>query len=513
MILACLFVAVLLAIGFALRNRFGIFDKIYIPASVIAGTIGLAVIQWAQLFPLPPVVKRHFEASVETLGKWPVFLIAVVFAAMLLQSHSGRRRIGMRATACEAIMVWIIALGQTAIGLLLTWLVIQPFYDVPNSFGMLIETGFAGGHGTATAMGQVFEMPQIDFPVGRDLGLLMATVGLVYGTISGIFWINVALRLKLATTNDETKTPFESNRVGDTLASDSQSYNAEKPGSVARLCQKRGLTLWRAPQNPEQNGVPGEGQTPFLTRYTLQLIVIAAAFAIGFAAQAVVGMIAAGLDPAPLPDAVAPADQPPASPVLQRLRWVSLVGSFPLFIYTLLGGWTVARLLKAFQRSQWLDGKAGATISGWAMDLLVVAALATLNVQAVASYLFPMTVLFLGGAVWSAVCLLLLSPRILAKSHWFELGLINYGMSTGTTATGFVLLRLVDPQLTTDAAKQYALAAPFSAPMVGGGLITIGLPLLLLEQFPIGLSAIVTSAVVGGLILLAMRLARRQALG
>jgi len=481
MILACLFVAVLLAIGFALRNRFGIFDKIYIPASVIAGTIGLAVIQWVSLFRLPPVAERHFESSVETLGKWPVFLIAVVFAAMLLQSHSGRRRIGMRATVCEAIMVWIIALGQTAIGLLLTWSIIQPFYDVPNSFGMLIETGFAGGHGTATAMGQVFEMPQIHFPVGRDLGLLMATVGLVYGTISGIFWINVALRLKLATTNDETKTPLESNRVGDPLASESQSYSAEKPGPVAR--------------------------------YALQLIAIAAAFAIGFAAQAVVGMIAAGFDPAPITNAVAPADQPPASPVLQRLRWVSLVGSFPLFIYTLLGGWTVARLLKGFKRSQWLDGQAGATISGWAMDLLVVAALATLNVQAVASYLFPITILFLGGAVWSAICLLLLSPRILAKSHWFELGLINYGMSTGTTATGFVLLRLVDPQLKTDAAKQYALAAPFSAPMVGGGLITIGLPLLLLEQFPIGLSAIVTSAVVGGLILLAMRLARRQALG
>jgi len=478
MILACLFVAVLLAIGFAMRNRFGIFDKIYIPASVIAGTIGLAVIQLVPLFSLPPTAKQLFTAAVETLGRWPVFLIAVVFAAMLLQRHAGRRPIGMRATICEAMMVWIIALGQTAIGLLLTWLFIQPFYDVPNSFGMLIETGFAGGHGTATAMGQIFSTPQINFPVGRDLGLLMATVGLVYGTVSGIFWINVALRWKLATISDETKTPLESSRAGDTLANDSQSYTTVNRGPVAR--------------------------------YTIQLVAIAVAFAIGFAAQATVGMIAAGLDQPPATGAVAPTDQTTASPVLQRLRWVSLVGSFPLFIYTLLGGWTVARLLKGFKRSAWLDGHAGATISGWAMDLLVVAALATLNLQAVAAYVVPITVLFLGGAIWCAVCLLLLSPRILAKSHWFELGLINYGMSTGTTATGFVLLRLVDPQLKTDAAKQYALAAPFSAPFVGGGVITIGLPLLLLEQFPTGLSAIVISAVVAGLILLAMRLARHQ---
>jgi ESS family glutamate:Na+ symporter len=144
------------------------------------------------------------------------------------------------------------------------------------------------------------------------------------------------------------------------------------------------------------------------------------------------------------------------------------------------------------------------------MDLLVVAALATLNLQAVAAYLFPMTVLFLGGAVWCAVCLLFLSPRILAKSHWFELGLINYGMSTGTTATGFVLLRLVDPQLKTDAAKQYALAAPLSAPMVGGGLITIGLPLLVLQRVPIGVSAVLLSAIVSGLIFAGIRLARKS---
>jgi ESS family glutamate:Na+ symporter len=478
MILACVFVAVLLAIGFALRNRFGIFDKIYIPASVIAGTIGLAVIQLIPLFSLPESADRHFNASVETLVKWPGFLIAVVFAAMLLQRNSGRRRIGMRATVCEAIMVWIIALGQTAVGLLLTWLVIQPFYDVPNSFGMLIETGFAGGHGTAAAMGQVFTTPQIDFPVGRDLGLLMATVGLVYGTISGIFWINLILRLKLATIDKPETASLERG----TIVNDESIAAGTKPD--------------------------GAGNLSIASRYMIQILAIATAFAIGFSVQGIVGMVAVGLDQPEVVDISMPENESAASPVAQRLRWVSLVGSFPLFIYTLLGGWIVARVLRSIRRARWLDGHAGATISGWAMDLLVVAALATLNLQAVAAYLFPMTVLFLGGAVWCAVCLLFLSPRILAKSHWFELGLINYGMSTGTTATGFVLLRLVDPQLKTDAAKQYALAAPLSAPMVGGGLITIGLPLLVLQRVPIGVSAILLSAIVVGLIFVAIGLAK-----
>ena len=63
-----------------------------------------------------------------------------------------------------------------------------------------------------------------------------------------------------------------------------------------------------------------------------------------------------------------------------------------------------------------------------------------------------------------------------------ELGLINYGMSTGTTATGLLLLRMVDKDLESGAAEDYALAAPLSAPFIGGGLLTLMMPLLHLHK-------------------------------
>jgi glutamate:Na+ symporter, ESS family len=368
--------------------------------------------------------------------------------------------------------------------LLLTWLVIQPLYDVPNAFGMLIETGFAGGHGTATAMGQIFLTPEIAFPVGQDLGLLMATAGLVYGTISGILWINLAVRAGWATPQAERPLTGEPEVV--------------EPPADQRRSERRpvGRALETGPMRPR--------------RLALQVTWICAAFLVGIALQTGVGMLAQWLDNMVVePIAVEPqALQQSDSPVLQKLRWVSLVGSFPLFIYTLFGGLFIAQLLASAGRASWLDGQAGGRISSVAMDLLVVAAITTLNLEAVAALLVPVAILFVGGAVWSAVCLFALSPRILPRSHWFELGLINYGMSTGVTATGFVLLRLVDPQLRTDAAKHYALAAPLSAPFVGGGLITIGLPLLVLQRVPIGLSAVVAVVVVALLIVLGMRLGR-----
>jgi ESS family glutamate:Na+ symporter len=45
-----------------------------------------------------------------------------------------------------------------------------------------------------------------------------------------------------------------------------------------------------------------------------------------------------------------------------------------------------------------------------------------------------------------------------------------------------------------------------SAPLVGGGIVTIGLPLLVLERIPIGLSTLLVTIVVLVLYLVARRL-------
>ena len=81
-------------------------------------------------------------------------------------------------------------------------------------------------------------------------------------------------------------------------------------------------------------------------------------------------------------------------------------------------------------------------------------------------------------------------------------------MSTGTTATGFVLLRVVDPDLETDAPEDYALASPFSAPFIGGGLMTTLLPIFVLERIPLAVTSIIATAVVIILIVIGQRLNR-----
>jgi ESS family glutamate:Na+ symporter len=237
----------------------------------------------------------------------------------------------------------------------------------------------------------------------------------------------------------------------------------------------------------------------------LQVVWLTLAFGIGLLLQWLVTSSAGAIDQGLLS---AEAEDAASRQLSMRLT-VSNVVDFPLFIYTLFGGWLVRKILEMIGRRDWIDGQTINRLTGMAMDVLVVAAIASLNLAVVANLAVPFCVLFVAGAIWAAICLLLLSRWILPKDYWFQLGLINYGMSTGTTATGFVLLRMVDAKLESGAAEDYALAAPMSAPFIGGGVLTVALPLLVLERVSIAIPAIVISAVVLGLVIVGV-LIRRQ---
>jgi len=479
---ALVLVAVLTLTGLVLRQRVSLFRWLYIPSSVIAGLLGLLVIQLARGLidrgdtdadSLASAAGQTIVSAGDTLQSWPGFLIAVVFAGMLLERKTGSLRESLRAVARQGLMVWIIVLGQTAVGLTITWLLIQPFYDVPNAFGMLIETGFAGGHGTAAAMGEVFKHPSIQLESGLELGTLMATVGLVYGVVTGIIWINIAIRLKW----------IDPRRTKAAMAREQASSDT--------------TTTTHDPQPIGYSAISHEAIDPLM----LQLVWLTLAFALGMLLQWCVMSVANWWD---LSFAATAREDSASQPLADRLTARSVL-DFPLFIYTLFGGLAVRRVLESLHWGQVIDASTINRLTSTAMDVLVVAAIASLDLVATRALLVPLTLLLVGAAIWTAICLFVISPRVLPKEHWFALGLINYGMSTGTTATGFVLLRIVDPELESGAAEDYAMAAPLSAPFIGGGLLTVALPLLVLQQVPIAASALVMIAIVTIFMLVGIR--------
>lgn len=473
MIPALIFVTILLILGVALRLSCSIFRWLYIPASVLAGMIGLLVTQ----IDLTAQFSSHTTAWAETLKSWPGFLIAVIFAGMLLERKPAPWRKSISRVGRQGLMVWVIVLGETAIGLIATWLFVKPFFDVPHSFGTLIETGFAGGHGTAAAMGQVFKHPTIQLDSGLDLGILMATCGLLYGLISGIFWINIAVR-RGWTGKPDTKPENGHDKKCDTKKNHPSPTTARPIIGYARIGK--------------------DTIDPLL----LQVLWLAIAFSIGLGLQSIVTSSIGFIET--LGDVATTVDTSEEQ-LSERLTLESIAGSFPLFIYTLFGGWIVRATLSLLGCETAIDRDTINRLTSAAMDVLIVSAITTLNITAVSTLIVPFAVLFLFGATWTGFCLMILARRMLPSEHWFELGLINYGMSTGTTATGFVLLRLVDPELESGAAEDYALAAPLSSPFIGGGMITVAMPLLVLERVPLAVTAITMTMLVVVLIFIGQR--------
>jgi ESS family glutamate:Na+ symporter len=443
MLAAALFVLVLLVVGAILRANVRALEASSIPASVAGGLVGLAILQSARAW---PGAAPDAESLGAALREWPAWLIAVVFAGLLLERPQRRVRDAARGAILAGIYAWIVIAGEIALGLLATWLVIRPAIDVPPVFGQLLEAGFAGGHGTAAALGTVYE-ESAGFPEGRDLGLFVATVGLLYGIVSGIALVNVGVRRGWPRRMPAAGAP---DRAGAPRAGPVEG----RPLLVRRL--RTGLSEARSPS------------------LAVQAVFVAIALAMGMGLERLAGLAGGqGAD----------------GTILAQL------GKLPLFIFAMAGGFLLRTALTAAGAGGLIDEPRLKRIVAAAMAVLIVAAVAALRIDAVTAYLAPLALLLALGAAWTALALLVIAPRVLPREHWFELGILNYGMSTATTAQGMMLLRIVDPDLESRAAEDYALAVPLSAPFIGGGVITLALPLILTpEALPV-VAAIALAAV------------------
>jgi len=82
------------------------------------------------------------------------------------------------------------------------------------------------------------------------------------------------------------------------------------------------------------------------------------------------------------------------------------------------------------------------------------------------------------GIGWNVFCVLVLARRVLPDA-WFQRAITEISRSMVVTATGFLLLRFVDPEYETPAADAFACKQLVHGPFMGGGLWTgIAVPLI-----------------------------------
>jgi len=119
-------------------------------------------------------------------------LLTLVFGSLMLSKPLPQLGSLWRPVSGQVSLALVLAFGQYVVGGLAVLLVLQPLLGVSPVMACLIEVAYEGGHGSAAAMGPSYAA--LGFPGGQDLGLAMATVGLLSSTLVGGLVVVLARR-------------------------------------------------------------------------------------------------------------------------------------------------------------------------------------------------------------------------------------------------------------------------------------------------------------------------------
>ena len=436
---AFIVVGVLLLIARFIKHKIRLFQALYLPESIIAGAIALLLGSGALgviavsmgVNPDSYIAGGLFpEEMREVWSQSPGVFINIVFAALFLGEHIPNPKEIWRKTAPQVAFGQTLAWGQYVIGILVTLVVLTPLFGINPIAGALIEIGFEGGHGTAGGMAET--LTELGFAEGGDLALGLATVGIVTGIIFGTVLAHWGRK----------KGYIESEPVS--VTSGDAQFQETAPTEPSSVLARRASLM----------------QNLLVDPLSLNFGFTGVAIAIGWVILQIFTLI-------------------------ESATWgqngLELVGAVPLFPMALIGGIIIQLIMKRLDLDVLIIRRLQERIAGVALDLLVVTALATINLAVLGANIGVFLTLAIVGIAWNVLAFIYLAPRILPV-YWFERGIGDMGQSMGVTATGILLIRMVDPKNRTGAFESFAYKQLFFEPIVGGGLFTAAAPALI-NQF------------------------------
>jgi ESS family glutamate:Na+ symporter len=152
--------------------------------------------------------------------------------------------------------------------------------------------------------------------------------------------------------------------------------------------------------------------------------------------------------------------------------------AFPVFPLALMGSFIVRFTLEKTGQTKFISSLFQREIGILSTDLLIITAMAGLNLPLLIQYWVPIGILSIGGLIWNLAGMLVFS-RLFFREEWFERAIAEFGNSTGVAASGLLLLRLADPRNTTNTLPVFSIKQLFLQPLLSGGLITVIAPLFI----------------------------------
>ncbi len=448
---AFVWITLLFLIGRVVKQKVRWIQRLYLPESIVAGALALLLgpqvlgaIATSIAGEGNPLSEGLFHQPIlDTWSQSPGIFINVVFAALFLGEAIPSPKQIWRRAAPQVVFGQSLAWGQYVVGILVTMLILIPLFDANPISAALIEIAFEGGHGTAGGMAGT--LSELGFEEGADLALGLATVGIVSGIVTGTFLADWARkRHHISVVQAEVAQP-------DDLPELSHTDTAEQ------RARRRYLT-----------------QGLLIDPLSLNFGFVGIAIVLGWLIQQ--GLV-----------------------LLEALTWgrtgFTMMEYVPLFPMALIGGILVQIVMVRLNLDALIIPSLTKNIAGMALDVVIVTALASISLQVIGGNLGVFLILSAAGITWNIAFFMFYAPRIF-PDFWFEKGIGDLGQSMGVTATGILLLRMVDPENRSGAFESFAYKQLFFEPIVGGGLFTAAAPALIVS---FGLTT--TLLITGGLLL------------
>ncbi|WP_410208470.1 sodium/glutamate symporter [Fusobacterium sp.] len=414
------YLSFLLIIGTIIRAKVRFFQNLFIPASVIGGIAGLII---------GPEILGHFINIIpaswnKEIAMLPGLLIIPVITSVPLGMDFGikKEQKNIKNIITTTFILFIVTFLQLGVGYLVNFICTRFMgIDLYRTFGAELNTGFAGGHGTAGMIGRALQDMNLSYwDTAQGIATTTATFGLVGGIVIGVFLINKACR------------------KGETAL-------LKNPADIPQ-----DLKCGFIKNKKHQPSIGNETMTP--SSIDTLAFHIALIFSVSGLSYILVGTF--------------------------KKYHIPVLSSFSVWAFgmiVMIFVWSYMKKLKL----QWVvDKKIKGKISSLFTEFAVVSAVASLPLKAVFIYIVPILIMTALGFVTTWYCIITFCKKYFKDNYPFERAISMMGTSFGVFFTGILLLRICDPEFKLPVLGDYSLGFSLTA-LIGPVLILMGITLSL----------------------------------
>lgn len=405
-------IAGLILLANILRQKVPFVKNSLMPTAVLAGFILLLLRSVGVL-----------KIGSETLEVITYHAIALGFIALSLRVPQRATGEGALLASKNGALIVSTYLVQAAVGLVIsigTAYIIKP--DFFKAGGILLAMAYGQGPGQANNVGSTYEA--LGMVGGRSFALSLAAVGYLCACVVGVVYLNILNRkgiIKRTKNNDI---------VSGSVTIDTFQDKNEMPISES------------------------------IDKLSVQAALIALVYLVSYLFT--LGVVK-------LLEAVAPG----LANMVGTLLW-----GFNFIIGSMVA--TGCRVLfaklrkKKIMRLQYQNNYLLSRISGLAFDFMIVAGIASIEIKDLSGNVIPFVLLAVIGGIVTFFYLAFICKK-LYPNYFYEGFLSMFGMLTGTISSGVLLLREIDPDLSTPASDNLITGSSFG--------IIFGAPILVLISY------------------------------